>query len=160
MCHFEIENTQWLTTMPSHHTPPRACKSTLQLPVQCWSHFAFSNSRKKVWHGVVWGCSIDQASSLVVNKPAGDAFSILHILVEVFLPVSTENIDVFFQGWFAHTWKETNFKAEWILCTLLKFKESPHLVTFSLCPFMYMVASSFSWPSPGRRSVSSNTTPW
>lgn len=92
MCHFEIENTQWLTTMPSHHTPPRACKSTLQLPVQCWSHFAFSNSRKKVWHGVVWGCSIDQASSLVVNKPEGDAFSILHILVEVFLPVSAEYI--------------------------------------------------------------------
>lgn len=50
------------------------------------------SSLKKPWHDVIWGASIDQACSIIVNKPAGNIFSILHMTTEVLLLVSVDEI--------------------------------------------------------------------
>lgn len=45
---------------------------------------------KKPWHNVVCGFSINQASSTVVNKPAGNNLPICQLLTEILLPVPVE----------------------------------------------------------------------
>lgn len=47
---------------------------------------------KESWHNVVRGSPIDETGPVVVYKPAGNTFPILHIAAEVLLPVSEEEV--------------------------------------------------------------------
>ena len=54
--------------------------------------YNLKNSLKKSWHSVIWGSPIDKACPIIIDKPAGNTFSILHPDAEVLLPVPAEEI--------------------------------------------------------------------
>lgn len=55
-----------------------------------WTHSLVLNCCKKARHDVVSCISVNEAVSVVVNEPAGDVFTVLHIRPEVSLPASGE----------------------------------------------------------------------
>lgn len=104
------------------------CASDIVIIVIKWLQIIW----KKRWHNIVWGSPIDQAGSVIFNKPAGDAFPTLHIPAEVLLPVSVEEF-----------WKKTMLVGQCV-CMQKKRSHPPsymHYVCVSVSNFRYITWS-------------------
>lgn len=111
---------------------------------------------KKARNNVVLHVSVNEASSIVVDEPAGNVFSSLQILPEVSLPASEDPKKPRRK---VHIFKHSHIHDKYYT-TNTKWKHLIYLVTLSFCPFTYIVASGFSGVFPGYSSVTSYWIPW
>ncbi len=76
-----------------------------------WNFTISKSHLKEFWHNVVRGSPINETGSIIVYKPAGNTFSILHMDTEVLLPVSEEEMK-------RKTWWGVWYAKRNALCTL------------------------------------------
>lgn len=114
-------------------------------------------SHEKTGHNVVGGLPVNQARPVVVDKPAGDLIAILHVDAEVLLQMPVEkNRHLFLK--YVHV-KRKILQVHYECSVAGHSATHAYLVTFSACPFTYIVVCWFLRASSGSRFVTSYSTP-